>query len=75
LNLANSNPYPHSNYYNKNKIGKNTKIELICDFCEGPISGDNDFFAVFSVEPLIRKSIGEGLNHLREDMKKKELQL
>jgi hypothetical protein len=31
----------------------------------------NDFFAVFNVELLIRKSIGEELNHLLNDMKNK----
>jgi DNA-binding Lrp family transcriptional regulator len=28
----------------KSKIGKNTKIKLVCDFCEGKISGEADIF-------------------------------
>jgi Lrp/AsnC family leucine-responsive transcriptional regulator len=39
-----ANPYPDKNDYNKHKIGKNTKIKLICDFCEGPISGEAHIF-------------------------------
>jgi Lrp/AsnC family leucine-responsive transcriptional regulator len=29
---------------NKPRIGKNTKIKLVCDFCEGPISGEAHVF-------------------------------
>jgi DNA-binding Lrp family transcriptional regulator len=28
----------------KSKIGKNTKIRLVCDFCEGPILGEAHIF-------------------------------
>lgn len=39
-----TNPHPDNNYDNKSRIGKNTKIKLICDFCEGPISGEAHIF-------------------------------
>ena len=39
-----ANPYPENNDKNKHKIGKNTKIKLICDLCEGPISGEAHVF-------------------------------
>jgi Lrp/AsnC family leucine-responsive transcriptional regulator len=39
-----ANAHPDRNYNNKHKIGKNTKIKLICDFCEGPISGEAHIF-------------------------------
>jgi DNA-binding Lrp family transcriptional regulator len=34
----------HGNDGNKPRIGKNTKIKLVCDFCEGPISGEAHVF-------------------------------
>ncbi len=39
-----SNPHLDNNDYNKHRIGKNTKIKLVCDFCEGPISGEAHIF-------------------------------
>lgn len=39
-----ANSHPHNNDYNKHRIGKNTKIRLVCDFCEGPISGKAHIF-------------------------------
>ena len=36
--------YSHDNDYKNSKIGKNTKIKLVCDFCEGPISGEAHIF-------------------------------
>lgn len=39
-----TNSYPDNNDDNKPRIGKNTKIKLICDFCEGPISGEAHVF-------------------------------
>ena len=39
-----TNSYPDNNDDNKSRIGKNTKIKLICDFCEGPISGEAHIF-------------------------------
>ena len=39
-----TNPNLDNNDYNKHRIGKNTKIKLVCDFCEGPISGEAHIF-------------------------------
>ena len=39
-----ANPHPDNNEHNKQRIGKNTKIKLVCDFCEGPISGEAHIF-------------------------------
>ena len=39
-----ANPHPDANDYNKHRIGKNTKIKLVCDLCEGPISGEAHVF-------------------------------
>lgn len=39
-----TNLHSENSDYNKSKIGKNMKIKLICDFCEGPISGDAHVF-------------------------------
>lgn len=43
LNRVNSS-YSDNNEDNKSRIGRNTKIKLICDFCEGPISGEAHVF-------------------------------
>lgn len=29
---------------NKSRVGKNMKIRLVCDFCDGPISGEGHVF-------------------------------
>lgn len=39
-----ANPFSENNDYNNYEIGKNTKIKLICDLCEGPISGEAHVF-------------------------------
>ena len=39
-----ANPNHDNDDYNKQTIGKNTKIKLICDLCEGPISGEAHIF-------------------------------
>jgi DNA-binding Lrp family transcriptional regulator len=39
-----TNPSVRNDDKNKSKIGKNTKIRLVCDFCEGPILGEAHIF-------------------------------
>lgn len=39
-----TNPLHKNADYNESKIGKDIKIELVCDFCKGPISGEAHVF-------------------------------
>jgi hypothetical protein len=78
-----TNPQPDNANYNELKIGKNIKIKLVCDFYQGPISGEahvlnlqsmNDSSAVFNVELPIKKSTGEGLNRLLDAIRNKVIE-
>jgi Lrp/AsnC family leucine-responsive transcriptional regulator len=44
LNSSTKTDSNNLHYNSELKIGKNTKIKLICDFCEGPISGEAHVF-------------------------------